>query len=105
VSEGFHIAAAIGLVGDALTFVGGFVLAKDAFDAAKTHSTKQREKEGFKDLSGIGITLAGVRIQGESDVDLAYFRESAHRAKWGVGIMTLGFFFQIVARIVEMAGH
>ncbi len=94
-----------GLVGDALTFAGGLIL---AFDAA-------RQEKRFKKMRGkvdtflsppflrLKVVEDGVVLTDEKDVELTFIRHSVRSAKLGSILLAFGFAFLLVTRLLEWA--
>jgi hypothetical protein len=98
--------AIIGLLGDALTFSGGFLLAWDAVQKEKEFNKIQRVAAAVTSTSMVRlhVKMEGILISDERDVERAFIRQSARKAAWGCRILTAGFFLLIVTRILEVFG-
>jgi len=99
-----HLHVWIGLGGDALTFLGGAVLALDAVNQEKEARKIRRisriiGEPGFKKLV---IEIAGTQVQDEGDVEAAFIRRSARIARYGFVILNVGFFLLITSRLIEL---
>jgi hypothetical protein len=96
----------LGLVGDLLTFVGGFIL---AWDAAREEAHFRRlrgwaETFSSPQLVQLEVELGGIRIKSERDVELSFIRRSAKHAALGAGVLVLGFGLLLASRAVEIMG-
>lgn len=97
-------APGLGLVGDLLTFVGGFVLAWDAAREEAHFKRLRRWAEAFNSpqLVQLEVELGGIRIKNERDVELSFIRRSAKRAAIGAGILVFGFGLLLASRALEI---
>jgi hypothetical protein len=99
-----HMHVWIGLAGDAMTFLGGAILALDAVNQEKEAQRIRRisrtiESPGFKKLL---IEIDGATIKGEKDVEAAFLHRSARIAKRGFVILNVGFLLLIASRLTEL---
>jgi len=96
----------IGLFGDGLTFIGGFLLALDAvqkgkeFDKIRKIASTVREPR----LARLRFVLEGIEISAttdESEVERAFIQRSVRKAKWGCVILAIGFLCLLTVRLIE----
>jgi hypothetical protein len=95
----------LGLVGDALTFLGGFILAWDAAREAKHFKEVRRTVETLssQELVRLRVEIGGIVISNEKDVELSFILRSAKKAFIGAVILTIGFGFLLAARLLEIS--
>jgi|SRR5882724_5663115 len=92
----------LGLVGDALTFTGGLILALDALRREQEFRKTKELQKAVQSLKGIKLTQDGITLVNDQDVDLVFIRQSVLRSLKGVVILTLGFVSLLAARILEV---
>jgi len=97
-------AAAVGLVGDGLTLIGGFLLGLDALRKGADFKEVQSLIRAGHDprLAKIRLVLNGVELSSESGAEKAVIRGSAWRAIWGCAALFLGFAVAACSRIMEI---
>jgi hypothetical protein len=100
-----HLHVWIGLAGDASTFLGGAILARDAVNQEREVQkirtiSRNIERPGFKKLV---IEIADATVQGEEDVEAAFLKRSARMAKKGFIILSIGFLLLIASRLMELS--
>jgi len=99
------LAQILGLLGDAITFMGAILLALgEAGEEARA-----REIEGaattykaFPELKKLVIEIEGVIINNEEDVEFAVAHRFSRRARTGAWIVAGGFVFLFISRILEI---
>jgi hypothetical protein len=92
----------LGLVGDALTFTGGFILALDVLRREQEFRKTKALRKTVQSLKGIKLTQDGITLVNDQDVDLVFIRQSVLRSLKGVVFLTLGFVSLLAARIIEV---
>jgi hypothetical protein len=97
-------ATILGFAGDGLTFVGGLVLGIDAIWRESEFRKKKDWVETIHEFKNVQLTRQGVRLLGESSVELVFIRLSVWRSIWGTAIVTLGFLALLGSRILEALG-
>ena len=103
-----HLPTVIGLPGDALTFIGGALLAWDAVQKGKEFDKIRKIAKTVKEprLARLRFVLEGIEIStvDESDIERAFIQRSVRKAKWGCGVLAAGFLCLLIARIIELLG-
>lgn len=98
------IGSYLGLAGDALTFVGGLILAVDsALQARRFRNIRDRVKTYLSpELLQLRVEVDGVVITDKADIELPFIRHSAALAKLGSILLSLGFGCLLTARLFEL---
>lgn len=98
------IGPVVGLLGDALTFSGGLLLAWDAVQKENEFDRVKRVARALQSpsMARLHVELEGIVVSDEKDVERAFIRRSAHKAAWGCRILAAGFFVLIVTRILDV---
>ena len=92
----------LGLIGDALTFTGGLILALDAVRRQREFRKTKQLQETVKSLDGIKLTQDGISLLDDKAVELVFIRQSVRRAIYGAACLTIGFVFLLITRVVEL---
>jgi hypothetical protein len=98
-----HIGQIAGLCGDVLTFAGGMLLAWDAVEKEREFQSIQHVARTLKSpwMARLKVEMNGIILVSENDVEQAFIRRSAKKAKWGCVFLAVGFGFLLVSRILE----
>jgi len=100
-----YLTTILGLIGDALTFTGGLILALDALRRETEFRRTKELKNAVESLDGIKLTQNGIVLLNDKAVELVFIRQSVRRALWGAAILTLGFVFLLATRVIELIGR
>jgi len=98
-------AQTLGLLGDAITFLGAILLALgEAGEESRTRqavgmATAYKE---IPDLNKLTIEIEGMIIKKEGDAHIAVARRFSRRALLGARTIAGGFLFLLASRILEM---
>ncbi|SRR6266446_2960357 len=95
----------LGLAGDSLTFVGGFILALDALLRQKEFRKRGDLGQTVTALKGVRLVQDGIKLVNNDDVELVFIRQSVRRALVGATILTIGFVLLLSARIAELTSR
>jgi len=97
----------LGLCGDIFTFAGGVIL---AIDAAQQEKRFKKVRERVKtylnspELMQLKISVEGIVVTSEEDIELPFIRHSARLAKIGSIFLVVGFGFLLTARLLMVSG-
>lgn len=96
----------LGLIGDAVTFGGAFLLAKreagEGEREVEIQATGKAFKKYQKELSRVRIKIDETEVKNEGDIAIAIIGRSTKMARTGAGIIAIGFLFLFLARICEL---
>jgi len=96
-----HMAPIVGLGGDALTFLGGILLAIDA--TKRERELRRLRALKHPHLARLVIEVDGVVVKSADDLETMYVHRSSKTAVRGCCALAAGFLLLLLARGLEVA--
>ncbi len=92
------------LIGDVVTFTGGYFLARDVIVREKdaTNFKKILKVVTAPELSELQFEVKNVVIGDEKDAEYALIRLSLRRARLGIALLIIGLCFLVFGKILEI---
>jgi hypothetical protein len=97
-----HWPIIFGFAGDALTFLGGFLLARDAILKEREFKDLRKLVKAMNILKNVVLTMDDVKLNDEDSANLVFIRQSVKRSKLGTIILTAGFVGLFLSRLCEV---
>ena len=98
--------AAVGLIGDIITFIGAVILALDALQSRRDYEKREQIRENLLDpdtrAAQVGVAIEGRVVMTLKDMELIAKDKTFRRAVLGFSILCAGLFFLICSRLMEI---